>query len=161
MTFAVVAILGHFSKTLLLFFIPQVFNFLYSLPQLFHLVPCPRHRLPKYCKETDTVTTSVARFSEAELGFLGRVSLGILSVLKLATVREYTLQVDEDNETPTNVKMMECNNLTLINFILRLTGPMHEQSITLTILGIQILSSVVAFMVRYPLAYLLFGEIVA
>jgi len=161
MTFAVVAILGHFSKTLLLFFIPQVFNFLYSLPQLFHLVPCPRHRLPKYCKETDTVTTSVARFPEAELGFLGRVSLGILSVLKLATVREYTLQVDEDNETPTNVKMMECNNLTLINFILRLTGPMHEQSITLTILGIQILSSVVAFMVRYPLAYLLFGEIVA
>jgi hypothetical protein len=28
MTFAVVAILGHFSKTLLLFFIPQVFIFL-------------------------------------------------------------------------------------------------------------------------------------
>ena len=38
MTFAVVAILGHFSKTLLLFFIPQVINFLYSLPQLFHMV---------------------------------------------------------------------------------------------------------------------------
>ncbi len=38
MTFAVVAILGHFSKTLLLFFIPQVINFLYSLPQLFRMV---------------------------------------------------------------------------------------------------------------------------
>lgn len=48
MTFAVVGILGHFSKTMLLFFIPQVFNFLYSCPQLFHFVPCPRHRLPKY-----------------------------------------------------------------------------------------------------------------
>lgn len=48
MCFAVVAILCHFSKTLLLFFIPQIFNFLYSLPQLFHLVPCPRHRIPKY-----------------------------------------------------------------------------------------------------------------
>lgn len=47
MTFAVVGILGHFSKTLLLFFIPQVLNFLYSLPQLFHVIPCPRHRLPK------------------------------------------------------------------------------------------------------------------
>lgn len=47
MTFAVVGILGHFSKTMLLFFIPQVFNFLFSCPQLFHLVPCPRHRLPK------------------------------------------------------------------------------------------------------------------
>lgn len=47
MTFAVVAILGHFSKTMLLFFIPQVFNFIYSIPQLFKMVPCPRHRLPK------------------------------------------------------------------------------------------------------------------
>ncbi|VDP50681.1 unnamed protein product [Soboliphyme baturini] len=48
MTFAVVGILGHFSKTLLLFFIPQILNFLYSLPQLFRIVPCPRHRLPRY-----------------------------------------------------------------------------------------------------------------
>lgn len=47
MTFAVVGILGHFSKTMLLFFIPQAFNFLLSLPQLFLLVECPRHRLPK------------------------------------------------------------------------------------------------------------------
>lgn len=47
MTFAVVGILGHFSKTMLLFFIPQVVNFLYSLPQLFHIIPCPRHRLPR------------------------------------------------------------------------------------------------------------------
>lgn len=39
MTFAVVGILGHFSKTMLLFFMPQVFNFLYSLPQLLHIHP--------------------------------------------------------------------------------------------------------------------------
>lgn len=46
MTFAVVGILGHFSKTMLLFFAPQIFNFIFSCPQLFHLLPCPRHRLP-------------------------------------------------------------------------------------------------------------------
>jgi UDP-N-acetylglucosamine--dolichyl-phosphate N-acetylglucosaminephosphotransferase len=46
MTFAVAAILGHYSKTMLLFFIPQIFNFLMSVPQLFKLIPCPRHRLP-------------------------------------------------------------------------------------------------------------------
>lgn len=46
MTFAVAGILGHFSKTLLLFLLPQIFNFLYSIPQLFKFVPCPRHRLP-------------------------------------------------------------------------------------------------------------------
>lgn len=51
MAFAVVGIQAHFSKTLLLFFIPQIFNFLLSCPQLFGLVPCPRHRVPRlaYC----------------------------------------------------------------------------------------------------------------
>jgi UDP-N-acetylglucosamine--dolichyl-phosphate N-acetylglucosaminephosphotransferase len=48
MTLAVTGILGHFSKTLMLFFIPQFINFFISLPQLFGFIPCPRHRLPKY-----------------------------------------------------------------------------------------------------------------
>jgi UDP-N-acetylglucosamine--dolichyl-phosphate N-acetylglucosaminephosphotransferase len=47
MTFAVVGILGHFSKTMILFFLPQIFNFIYSLPQLFRIIPCPRHRMPR------------------------------------------------------------------------------------------------------------------
>lgn len=47
MALAVAGILGHFSETLLLFFIPQIINFVYSLPQLFKIVPCPRHRLPR------------------------------------------------------------------------------------------------------------------
>lgn len=47
MAFAVVGIQAHFSKTLLLFFIPQIFNFVLSCPQLFGLVPCPRHRVPR------------------------------------------------------------------------------------------------------------------
>ena len=46
-TFAAVGIFGHFSKSLLLFFIPQLVNFILSLPQLFKLIPCPRHRLPR------------------------------------------------------------------------------------------------------------------
>lgn len=52
MSFAMAAILGHYSLTLLLLFIPQIINFLYSLPQLIGIVPCPRHRLPKLNKET-------------------------------------------------------------------------------------------------------------
>jgi UDP-N-acetylglucosamine--dolichyl-phosphate N-acetylglucosaminephosphotransferase len=46
MTFAMASILGHYSETLLFFFIPQIINFVYSMPQLFGLVACPRHRLP-------------------------------------------------------------------------------------------------------------------
>ncbi len=52
MTFAVAGILGHFSETLLLFFIPQLLNFVYSLPQLTKIVPCPRHRLPRFDAST-------------------------------------------------------------------------------------------------------------
>lgn len=40
----------------------QVFNFLYSIPQLFSLVPCPRHRLPKYDPETNTIGMSFTEF---------------------------------------------------------------------------------------------------
>lgn len=34
MTIAVAGILGHYSETLLLFLLPQIFNFVYSLPQV-------------------------------------------------------------------------------------------------------------------------------
>jgi len=58
MTFAVVGILAHFSEMLIFFFVPQILNFLYSIPQLFKIVPCPRHRIPKYNKETGKLESS-------------------------------------------------------------------------------------------------------
>lgn len=58
MTIAVAGILGHFSETLLLFLMPQIFNFVYSIPQLFKLVPCPRHRLPKFDPQTGKLTAT-------------------------------------------------------------------------------------------------------
>ena len=158
MTFAVVAILGHFSKTLLLFFIPQVINFLYSVPQLFHLLPCPRHRLPKYDKETDTVTFSLTCFEKQKLSTLGRACLTVLSVTRLATIKQVDVKIDNDSDN--TVEMVECNNLTLINFVLRLTGPMKENHLTLLLLLLQVIASLVAFTIRYPLAFLLYGEII-
>ncbi|CAA7057181.1 unnamed protein product [Microthlaspi erraticum] len=56
MTMAVVGILGHFSETLLIFFLPQVLNFLLSLPQLAGIVKCPRHRLPRFDPATGLLT---------------------------------------------------------------------------------------------------------
>lgn len=56
MTMAVVGILGHFSETLLIFFLPQVLNFLLSLPQLSGYIPCPRHRLPRFDPQTGLLT---------------------------------------------------------------------------------------------------------
>ena len=60
MALGVAGILGHFSETLVLFFLPQIVNFLYSSPQLFKIVHCPRHRLPKLDTETGLLHPSMA-----------------------------------------------------------------------------------------------------
>ena len=152
MTLAVVAILGHFSKTLLLFFIPQVVNFIYSVPQLFHLVPCPRHRLPKFNQETDLREMSTVTFKVKELKLPGRLIFQVYEALLLVDVRRYSKDSEE---------YIECNNLTLINFVLRCFGPMHERTLTIVILCIQVLCSCLAFLIRYPLAKLFYGEVIA
>jgi UDP-N-acetylglucosamine--dolichyl-phosphate N-acetylglucosaminephosphotransferase len=43
---------GHFAEMTLLFMVPQVLNFVVSLPQLLGFVHCPRHRLPALNRAT-------------------------------------------------------------------------------------------------------------
>lgn len=140
MTFAVVGILGHFSKTLILFFLPQIINFLYSTPQLFKFVPCPRHRLPKYDPKTDLLHISTTEFHINELNPLGKLMVTILKSLKLITWQEMP-----DGRVITN-------NFTLINFVLVVFGPVHEKVVTQFLMGLQVLCTVLAFAIRYPLA---------
>lgn len=140
MTFAVVGIIGHFSKTTLLFFIPQIINFLYSVPQLFHLIPCPRHRLPKYNKKTDKLDISTTVFNKKDIGSVGKFIAWIFRKLNI-------IKWQEDDQG-----IVTCNNLTLINFVLINTGPMNEPTLTLILLLIQVVSSSLAFLIRYPLA---------
>ncbi|XP_033096759.1 UDP-N-acetylglucosamine--dolichyl-phosphate N-acetylglucosaminephosphotransferase-like [Anneissia japonica] len=147
MTFAVVAILGHFSKTVLLFFIPQIVNFLYSVPQLFHFVPCPRHRLPRFNEKTNKLDMSYARFRIKNLNFIGCWIVKLLKSLHLIHVVE---GVGEDKD------QIEVNNFTLINFVLKLVGPTHEQTLTIYMLLIQVMCSVCAFIIRYQLARLFY-----
>uniref|UniRef100_H2YBT9 UDP-N-acetylglucosamine--dolichyl-phosphate N-acetylglucosaminephosphotransferase n=1 Tax=Ciona savignyi TaxID=51511 RepID=H2YBT9_CIOSA len=140
MTFAVVGILGHFSKTMILFFIPQVLNFLYSTPQLFRLVPCPRHRLPKFNPETGLVGMSKARFKPSEMHILGSF---IIRIAEFACVVDVKRGLGEDGQ------YMEINNLTLNNFLLKILGPTKEQSLTIILLCIQAVCTAAAFFIRY------------
>ncbi|KAJ9578408.1 hypothetical protein L9F63_005366 [Diploptera punctata] len=149
MTFAVVGILGHFSKTMLLFFLPQVVNFIYSVPQLFHLVPCPRHRLPRYNARTDKLEPSTTKFKMSDLNVLGRLSMKIFQILHL-------IRWEEVKDDDTKSTYIECNNLTLINFVLICAGPTHEATLTAVLLIIQVLCSLLAFIIRYPLASLFY-----
>ncbi|XP_049764251.1 UDP-N-acetylglucosamine--dolichyl-phosphate N-acetylglucosaminephosphotransferase [Schistocerca cancellata] len=143
MTFAVVGILGHFSKTMLLFFIPQVVNFVYSVPQLFHILPCPRHRLPRYNADRDIMEASTVKFSHDEVGLIGIAVLKVLPRFKL-------LYVHIDKNT------IEINNMTIINLTLLLGGPAHESVLTSRLLVLQGVCSILAFIIRYPMAALFY-----
>ncbi|XP_053703670.1 UDP-N-acetylglucosamine--dolichyl-phosphate N-acetylglucosaminephosphotransferase [Synchiropus splendidus] len=143
MTFAVVGILGHFSKTMLLFFIPQVVNFIYSLPQLFHVIPCPRHRLPRLDSETGKLGMSYSKFKRKDLSKLGHLILKVAELARLLEVRE------DDG-------FIQCNNMTLINLVLKVLGPTHERTLTSIMLLIQVIGSIMAFGIRYHLVRLFY-----
>jgi len=146
MLFAVAGILGHNAKTLLLFFVPQILNFIYSIPQLFKLVPCPRHRMPGYDPATDKLVMSYAQFDEAELGRGGRAVVALLTFLRIGKIER----------AGSNVKM---SNLTLINYALFLLGPTHEARLTTLLLAFQAVCSVLGLLVRYQLASLLYDVV--
>jgi UDP-N-acetylglucosamine--dolichyl-phosphate N-acetylglucosaminephosphotransferase len=165
MTFAVVGILGHFSKTLLLFFIPQIFNFLLSCPQLFGVVPCPRHRMP-WCvmrsnwpfhmHDTGYFSLQSALGSQlivpSEFTFEHRPSTAV-SILLNVLARLGIVRLTKDPSR----NITSCTNLTLLNCMLVLRGPMSEQRLALECIGLQIAGSTVAFFIRYALAGLFYS----
>lgn len=151
MTFAVIGILGHFSKFLLLFFIPQIFNFLLSVPQLFKFIPCPRHRMPKYNPETDKLEPSVVTFTDKDLKFLSKIMFYVFRKLHFIRVKE-TIEETKENK----IIRYESTNFTIINFALTLLGPTHEKSLTIILLIVQVFSCSVAFVIRYQLSKLFY-----
>jgi len=131
MTFAVVGIHGHFPKTLIFLFIPQIINFLLSVPQLFKMVPCPRHRLPRYDSASNRLLCSICPCGKDQYRLYKRL---------------YGLPPDEEYFI----------NLTFINVVLRVLGPTHERTLCVVLLGIQGLSCVVALYVRFCIAPIYF-----
>ncbi|GIZ43192.1 hypothetical protein CKM354_000643000 [Cercospora kikuchii] len=149
MVFAVVGILGHFSKTLLLLFIPQVFNFVYSAPQLFKLVPCPRHRMPKFNARTGLLEPSTANPGEAGWKPIRPLIGQVLKILhKLKLVR---IVVDETGN------VVGTSNLTLLNLWLVWRGPLREDRLALEVLVMQTFCGLAALWTRHFFARMLFA----
>lgn len=69
---------------------------------------------------------------------LGCLALGTLSLLGLAKLRRNREGV-----------IIASTNLTLINVVLVLLGPMKESTLTTVIMLVQVAGSVLAFVVRY------------
>jgi len=146
MVFAVVGILGHFSKTLLLLFIPQIFNFIYSSPQLFHIVPCPRHRLPRFNARTGLLEPSVTQWQHPPSTPVA-AALTILDRFRLLRV-----------ERNAKGEVVESTNLTILNLWLVWFGPMREDRLAIGILAMQIACGLLGLVVRHRLALWVFRE---
>lgn len=146
MVFAVVGILGHFSKTLLLLFIPQIFNFIYSAPQLFRLVPCPRHRLPRFNARTGLMEASVTEWKQAPKPVLAMV-LKALHNLRLLNVK-----IDEEGT------VKESSNFTILNLWLVWFGPKSERRLGWEIVGMQFVVGLMGLFVRHNFALLIFEK---
>jgi UDP-N-acetylglucosamine--dolichyl-phosphate N-acetylglucosaminephosphotransferase len=171
MALACMAILGHFGKTLPLLLLPQIFNFLYSLPQLLKVYPCPRHRLPDYDARTDTM-----RPSGFELDVGGAAAAAVAPAAPAAAAagassalpgagaaRRRSGSVSRAAAAaaePAAVaapKRRRMDNFTLINLVLRVCGPMHERTLTNALLALQVVSCGLGLGLRYYLQSL-FGE---
>lgn len=146
MVFAIVAILGHFSKTLLLLFMPQIFNFVFSIPQLFHVIPCPRHRLPRVNPRTGMLEPSSVQFRKR----LSRPLESILKVLHYA--RLVRLEMDEEGQ------VRESSNLTLLNLLLSLFGPMREDHLAKAVVLLQVVCGLFGLVIRHQFPLLVFSE---
>jgi UDP-N-acetylglucosamine--dolichyl-phosphate N-acetylglucosaminephosphotransferase len=148
MTFACVAIMAHFSKTLLLLLVPQIINFTYSAPQLFKIVPCPRHRLPRFNARTGLREPSVTVWpKERPPGKPLTAVFFTLEKLKL-------LQVTVDPETN---RIATTSNMTIINLWLVWRGPLKEDQLCKELLVMQTCCGVLGLLVRHTMALLIFS----
>lgn len=148
MVFAIVGILGHFSKTLLLLFIPQIFNFVYSAPQLFRIIPCPRHRLPHFNAQTGLLEPSLAQWPRPPSKKFSRM-LKFISNLPLPLIH---IEANMKGE------IVECTNLTILNLWLLWFGPMREDRLAICILIMQSLTGLLGLFIRHKLALWVFRE---
>lgn len=146
MVFAVVGILGHFSKTLLLLFLPQIFNFGYSIPQLFKIIPCPRHRLPQFHAESGLLDVSVTPWEKPPVPLIA-LCLEILHVLRL-------IRLTKDK----NGRIVESSNLTILNLWLVWMGPMREDRLAWHMVGVQTTCGLFGLFVRHRLALMVFRQ---
>ncbi|KAI5288532.1 tunicamycin resistance protein [Ascosphaera acerosa] len=155
MVFAVVGILGHFSKTLLLLFGPQLANFALSCPQLFGLLPCPRHRLPRLNRHTGKLEPSTFRLDDSDAAPPRWHVDAALQLLHHLRVVRITRGESRDGK---HAPIVECTNLTLLNAWLVMFGPAREDALATRITLLQAACGVVALLVRHKMALWVFAE---
>lgn len=144
MVFAVVGILGHFSKTLLLLFIPQIVNFIYSAPQLFRIIDCPRHRMPKFNARTALLEPSVTPWARPP----NKLQSLLVSTLEALGMMGVTRNAEG--------QVMETTNMTILNLWLVWRGPLREDRLANELVVMQTVLGLAGLFVRHKAALLIF-----
>lgn len=155
MVLAVSAILGHSTKTLMLWFALQAVNFVYSLPQLLKVIPCPRHRMPDMVVAEGDLP--VLTYSTTDITGPNRVlQFALLRLHRLGFVALSISKTVAQNEARTQ-PVWTISNLTLPNLVLVHLGPMREDELCGVMLGIQAAICTLGMLVRHPLARFFFS----
>ena len=149
MVFAIVGILGHFSKTLLLLLLPQIINFIYSTPQLFRLIPCPRHRLPRFNNRSGLLEPSITEWQHPPSRPIAVLldSLAKIPFFPLVKIAKHS-----------SGEIKETSNLTILNLWLVWFGPKKEDRLAIELVTMQIVLGLAGLFVRHELALLVFRQ---
>ena len=83
----------------------------------------------RYNVSSDKLEMSRAVFKKSDLNVFGRIVIRVGSFFKVLHVHEST---GKDKE------LMEINNMTLINLVIKLTGPIHERNLTAILMVVQV-----------------------
>jgi UDP-N-acetylglucosamine--dolichyl-phosphate N-acetylglucosaminephosphotransferase len=161
MVFAVIGISGHFAKTLMLFFLPQIINFIYSSPQLFGIIPCPRHRLPKFNENDGLLYNSFTEYidplnpennSDNNTLIIEPINKKLIPILNTLELF-YLIKLVRNK----NGDIIKSSNLTLINLVIIWFGPKNEGELCILIMKLQFIIGFIMLILRHSLAPLVFG----
>lgn len=100
--------------------------------------------LNRYDPATDCLVPSVFIIESHKIGTLGALMIWILKTLRLVQYRKV------------NEQTFECSNLTIINLVLVIFGPLKEKRLVMILYGLQLLGTVLAFGIRYGLSQLFY-----
>ena len=83
----------------------------------------------RYDEESDRVGMSYTKYKPDKLNPVGKLCMFVYKTLHIVHTQE---KKGEDG------LYTECNNLTLINLLLKFLGPLHERTLVILLLGIQV-----------------------
>ena len=90
---------------------------------------------------------SKAVFKKSTLNILGKMTIRVGSFLKVLHVEEHTGKEKD---------MMEINNMTIINLVIKFTGPIHERNLTAILVALQVRQLVIHFKISHCHCFAIF-----